>query len=130
MVTQRLDSREIPLIRPADFFKKVEVQPQSLVVFSPFDRKLVLSRVSVVSGSFKNLHFSSLQTIRINDKPITLAGPAIGAPLATMLLEVLIAFGTCQIIALGSCGSLDEKLRIGHFVIPESALSDEGTSSH
>ena len=130
MVAQRLDSREIPLIRPADLFKKVEVQPQSLVVFSPFDQKLVLSQVSVVSGSFKNLHFSSLQTIRINDKHITLAGPAIGAPLATMLLEVLIAFGTCQIIALGSCGSLDEKLQIGHFVIPETAFSDEGTSSH
>jgi len=121
---------EIPLIQPADLLGEIAVQPQALVVFSPYDLKLVLSRVSVVPHSFQNLHFSSLQTIRINNNHLTLAGPAIGASVAAMLLEVLRAFGTCQIIAIGSCGSLDKNLRIGHFVIPESTLSDEGTSSH
>ena len=130
MATPNPEPQIIPLIRPNKLFNKLDIQPQVLVVFSPFDWKLVLSQVSVVAGSFQNLHFSSFHTIKIKNKHLTFAGPAIGAPVSTMLLEVLISFGASQIIALGSCGSLYEKLTIGHFIIPKKAFSDEGTSSH
>lgn len=130
LAVQKTDSKEIPLIRPKDLFKNLKVKPQALVVFDPFDWNLIISQVSIVSGSFKNLQFSSLQSIRVNDKIITLAGPAMGAPVAAMVLEILIAFGASQIIGLGSCGSLNKKIRVGHLVIPEGAFSEEGTSSH
>jgi uridine phosphorylase len=130
MTVRKLDSQSVPLIRPENLFNKLDVTPQALVVFSPLDLKLVLSHFSVVSGSIKNINFSSLHTIQIKDKTFTLAGPAIGAPVATMVLEVLICFGAYQIIALGSCGSLNKKFRIGNFIIPEKAFSDEGVSSH
>lgn len=130
MEPRRQYFHKMPLIQPTKIFNELDVKSQSLVVFSPYDWKLVCSMASIVPGSLQNLHFSSLQTVHINDAYITLAGPAIGAPLASMVLEVLIAFGSYKIMALGSCGSLTEKLRIGNFVIPEKAFPDEGTSSH
>jgi purine-nucleoside phosphorylase len=47
-----------------------------------------------------------------------------------MVVEVLVAFGARTIIAVGSCGSLHEKLAVGQLLIPERAFADEGVSSH
>lgn len=130
MVIQKTDSQKTPLIRPHDLLKKVEVYPQALVVFDSFGWNSLLANTQVIPGSRKNFKFFSLQTIMVNNKPITLAGPGMSAPVTAMVLEVLIAFGARHIIGVGSCGSLDEKLRIGHLVIPQNAIPDEGTSSH
>jgi uridine phosphorylase len=64
------------------------------------------------------------------EKPVTLAGPAPGAPYAVMVLEKLIALGVQTVLAFGWCGSLRPEVRIGDLVIPEAALSEEGTSGH
>ena len=59
-----------------------------------------------------------------------LAGPAVGAPMATICLEKIIALGATQIILYGWCGSLSPALRIGDLFMPTSSLSEEGTSAH
>ncbi|MFA5110028.1 MAG: nucleoside phosphorylase [Desulfobaccales bacterium] len=64
------------------------------------------------------------------DKPLTLTGPALGAPYAVMLLEKLIALGARMVLALGWCGSLQPGLAIGDLVLPDAAVSTEGTSRH
>jgi len=130
MVIQKMIPKKTPLIQPHDLLKKVEVCPQALVVFDFFDWNSVLVKTHPVPESRRNLKFCSLQTIMVNNQPITLAGPGMSAPVAAMVLEVLIAFGARCIIGVGSCGSLDAKLRIGHLLIPQSAIPDEGTSSH
>ena len=63
-------------------------------------------------------------------EPITLAGPAPGAPYAVMILEKLIALGAQTVIALGWCGSLRAEAKIGDLIVPEAAYSEEGTSVH
>ena len=130
MVTQKKNTRENPVLRPHDLLKKIEVCSQALVIFNTFDWDSLIARRCPVPGSRKNLKFCSLQTIVVNNRPVTIAGPGMSAPVAAMLLEILIAFGSRQIIGVGSCGSLNKKLRVGHFVIPESAFADEGTSLH
>jgi purine-nucleoside phosphorylase len=130
MVLQKNEFRKTPFVRPHDLLKKVEVCSQALVVFGSFDWNSFVAKTHLVPGSRKNLKFCSLQTIMVNNKPITLAGAGMSAPVAAMVLEVLIAFGARHIIGVGSCGSLDETLRIGHLVIPQNAIPDEGTSSH
>lgn len=60
----------------------------------------------------------------------SLCGPFIGAPLAVMGMEKMIALGAKRIWVLGWCGSLQPDLRIGDLVIPETSLSEEGTSWH
>jgi uridine phosphorylase len=59
-----------------------------------------------------------------------MAGPAVGAPMAVMTLEKLVALGARRIIVFGWCGSLHESMRIGNLVLPTWAISTEGTSAH
>ena len=77
--------------------------------------------------------------------PLTLAAPALGAPYAAMILEKLIALGAPyaamvleklialgarRVVALGWCGSLSPKVRIGDLILPSQAISGDGTSPH
>lgn len=120
----------IPIIRPTTILGQLDVNPHSLLVFAPYDLKLASSVVPVAPELVRTLHVSSLYNVHLNKRRITLAGPAIGAPLACMVIEFLIAFGSRHLVVLGSCGSLSAKVRVGQFVIPEKAFSEEGTSSH
>lgn len=61
---------------------------------------------------------------------VFLAGPAVGAPMAVLCLEKLIALGASNIILYGWCGSLQEDLRAMDVLVPTSGLSEEGTSRH
>jgi uridine phosphorylase len=61
---------------------------------------------------------------------ITVASPLLGAPQAVMAMEKLIALGGRRFWALGWCGSLQPQIKIGDFIIPLNALSEEGTSTH
>lgn len=53
-----------------------------------------------------------------------------GAPIAVMLLEQLIALGARQFIYLGFCGALNPAYRIGDCFVPTTAVREEGTSYH
>ena len=59
----------------------------------------------------------------------TLASP-MGASMAVMLLEQLIALGARRFLYLGFCGALDPSLTIGDLFIPQQAVREEGTSYH
>jgi uridine phosphorylase len=61
---------------------------------------------------------------------LSLAGPFLGAPQAVMVMEKVVALGAKRICMFGWCGSLHPDLRIGDFVIPLSAIPEEGTSKH
>lgn len=63
-------------------------------------------------------------------KALFLAGPAVGAPMAAICLEKIIALGATRIILYGWCGALLSALRLGDIFVPTSALSEEGTSAH
>lgn len=63
-------------------------------------------------------------------KPLFLAGPAVGAPMAALCLEKIIALGATQIILYGWCGSLTPSLRTGDLFMPTRSVSEEGTSGH
>ncbi len=59
-----------------------------------------------------------------------LAGPYLGAPCGTMILESLIAKGAETIIVFGWCGAIDSRLSPGDILLPDSGLVDEGTSQN
>lgn len=65
-----------------------------------------------------------------NKKPFFLAGPAVGAPMAVIAMEKLIALGAERLIVYGWCGSLTKKLMVGDILLPTWAVSNEGTSAH
>ena len=61
---------------------------------------------------------------------ISVVFPGIGAPIASAILEELIALGCRKFVACGSGGVLKSELKRGTVVIPSYAVRDEGTSYH
>jgi purine-nucleoside phosphorylase len=59
----------------------------------------------------------------------TLTSP-MGAPMAVLLLEQLIALGARRFLYVGFCGALATSYGIGDCFIPERAVREEGTSYH
>ncbi|MGE3538987.1 MAG: nucleoside phosphorylase [Candidatus Tectimicrobiota bacterium] len=62
--------------------------------------------------------------------PFALIASPMGAPMAVMLLEQLIALGARSFIYLGFCGALATQYRIGDGFLPTQAIREEGTSYH
>lgn len=56
--------------------------------------------------------------------------PGVGAPLATAFLEETIALGCQTVVAFGGAGALIPELVLGHAIVVDSAVRDEGTSYH
>jgi uridine phosphorylase len=56
--------------------------------------------------------------------------PGVGAPLAVSLFEDAIAHGCSNFVACGGAGALAPGLALGHVVVPDAAVRDEGTSYH
>jgi uridine phosphorylase len=54
----------------------------------------------------------------------------IGAPASALALEPIFLSGAAEVLILGFCGSLVDRLRIGDAVVVTRARSDEGTSRH
>jgi len=55
---------------------------------------------------------------------------AVGAPLAVLSLEKLVASGAKEILILGFCGSLNPEYKLASSIIITKAYSNEGTSGH
>jgi uridine phosphorylase len=66
----------------------------------------------------------------LSNETLFVAGPAVGAPMAVLCLEKLIALGAQQVLVYGWCGAVTADLRVGDVFLPTSGLSEEGTSRH
>src|SRR5438128_441894 len=62
--------------------------------------------------------------------PFSVIASPMGAPMAVMLLEQLIALGARRLLYLGFCGALVPSYRIGDLFLPAQAIREEGTSYH
>lgn len=62
--------------------------------------------------------------------PFAMIASPMGAPMAVMLLEQLIALGARTCLYLGFCGALASTYRIGDCFLPHQARREEGTSYH
>lgn len=66
----------------------------------------------------------------LGETPLALRKLGIGAPAAVATLEELIALGVRDILIVGTGGSLQPALPIGSYIVPTSAIREEGTSFH
>ncbi len=63
-------------------------------------------------------------------RSLALVHPGIGGPMAALTLERMAAIGCRSFIAVGGAGSLDPEMPPNSFIVPDSAIRDEGTSYH
>jgi uridine phosphorylase len=71
-----------------------------------------------------------LYQLKEGGSKIGLLQSGIGDSFAGLVLELLIAKGATNIIAIGTAGSLQHWLKIGDLVLTDRAIRDEGVSYH
>ncbi|MGV8074774.1 MAG: nucleoside phosphorylase [Syntrophobacteraceae bacterium] len=101
-----------------------------LLIFTPQDIDLFFRCFQQTPRRTHRLLLTDVHTGTYAGKPVSIAGPMLGAPQTVMVLEKLIALGVSDIVAVGWCGSLLDNVRIGDVVLPTGAVSEEGTSRH
>jgi purine-nucleoside phosphorylase len=110
--------------------KEKDCEPIAIMVSSEADRRRFRRLTAPVADSARTAYNAHLLEVVHANRSITIAGPILGAPQAVLVLEKLIALGSRVIIVFGWCGSLQPDLAIGDWLLPSSARSEEGTSSH
>lgn len=61
---------------------------------------------------------------------VALMQAGVGAPFAAAMLDEAYGAGARKVVVCGGCGVLDREIAVGHLLVPERALRDEGTSFH
>jgi purine-nucleoside phosphorylase len=120
------------IINPGREKGETLLPPAGMLLVNPAEAEAGLSLAKSRNGMQHFLFNSRLALIPAEPPAgsFFIAGPAVGAPMAVLTLEKLIALGAKRIIVYGWCGSLCETLRIGDVLLPTWALSEEGTSAH
>lgn len=118
------------LIHPHRSPKEPTIDSPSLLVSIPGDLKRISRFFLKAGGRIYQDPFLQVFAMHESGRKIALAGPAVGAPQAAMLLEKLIALGSREVILFGWAGALQEHLNYGDLLLPDGALSEEGTSLH
>lgn len=95
---------------------------------NPTEAKITFEALKKRGGRKQFLFHSTLWVSPEED--FFVAGPAVGAPMATLCVEKLIALGAKKLILLSCCGSLEAGLGIGDIILPVCAVSGEGTSRY
>jgi uridine phosphorylase len=104
--------------------------PVAIIACTEADRRRFFRLAVRVGDSAREFYNARFVDLLYADRTVTLAGPILGAPQAVLVLERLIALGSRAILVLGWCGSLHPQIRIGDWVMPTGARSEEGTSAH
>jgi len=118
------------IIRPRKGRKEAAIGSVAVMVAVEKDLTLMRRSMGIRGSASRRVLTSRLYEAVIGGRKITLAGPMVGAPYAVLILEKLIVLGAKRIIFLGWCGSVQEGLSIGDFLIPERGFIGEGTSRY
>jgi len=114
------------LIHPRRGKKEKMIPDTGLFLVNPSEAEKAHILFKNDGAESRHLFNSSLSVAK--DSSCFIAGPSIGAPMAVMTMEKLIALGAKNIILFGWCGAVAKNLTVGNILLPDSALSGEGTS--
>ncbi|MHA6792091.1 nucleoside phosphorylase [Pseudonocardia bannensis] len=124
------DLAETGVIEPHLVVRPVDMPEAAVLCFFPEVVDAVgatarrIARLSSERGS------TPVWETEVDGRRLAVVQPGVGAPLSVMFLEELIAMGARKLVAVGGAGTLVPELVLGHAVVVESAVRDEGTSFH
>ncbi len=124
-----LPSTNTAIINPVREAGEEAVAARVVMAFTRPDYQL-LCRLAKARKPPRYLWDCAVRTGSWAERPVTVAGPALGAPYAAMVLEKLIALGAKAVIAMGWGGSLAPQVGLGSLVLPTKAVGGDGTSPH
>ena len=111
-------------VEPAD----LDVRPVALLTFIPALQRRLLRHLNMPPPQPQPI--MRQPWYNPEGRAFSLMPSPVGAPVAVMLLEQLIALGVRRFLYLGFCGALEPALTIGDLFIPKRAIREEGTSYH
>ncbi len=120
------------LFSPSDYISYALVQ-EKISPDSQFPETVVLCYHSpLMQKILKDERFERCEHIFVhqNKKWGIVGNFGIGAPVAAITMEDLIARGVKRFITFGYCGTLQKNLKIGDYILIDKAIRDEGTSHH
>ena len=118
------------IVNPQKTKSSPDIGPVAVMAATAADLYYLCELSGYARNDYRNLFLSRLYYDRRNPDRHSITGPFVGAPYAVMLLENLIAWGARQIIFIGWCGAISDKVKIGDLVLPTAVYVDEGTSKH
>jgi purine-nucleoside phosphorylase len=118
------------VVNPIKSRSSPDIGPVAVMAATRADLYCLCELLNFSKDDFQRLFMSRLYFDRRNPGGLSVTGPFVGAPYAVMLLETLIAWGARQIIFIGWCGAISDKVKIGDLILPTSVYIDEGTSKH
>lgn len=84
-----------------------------------------------LDGSDRSLWHQGLVTLPSRDHRVGIVyGFGVGAPVAATVLEEFVALGTKRFLSIGTAGSLQRTCPVGHTIVCDRAIRDEGVSHH
>ena len=116
------------VVHPARGKNEPQLPPLGILLLNPSEARQAVQLFGQKEWTRHFLFHSNLYLAQ--SLPMFWAGPAVGAPMAVICLEKLIALGATRIIVCGWCGSLQPDLGVGELVLPTWGISEEGTSGH
>ena len=93
-------------------------------IIDQLEKEGILTCVDVLKGE------NAVPIYMFNDIPVSLVPGRLGAPACAGYFEDFIAHGAKHIMFCGGAGVLSDKVSLGHYVLVDSAIRDEGTSYH
>lgn len=126
------DTREA-FIEPSKIIKPLGNMPERVVFcfFQDSIKRLVdESQASIIHHLGSEIGKNPIYEYQNGSQSVAIIHPGMGGPLAAGFLEEAIALGGRKFIACGGAGALDKRVTVGHVIVPESAIRDEGTSYH
>lgn len=116
------------IVQPTRGIREKSIPGFGILLVNPTEARTASQALLDRGGEQRFLFHSSLVVSPEGDYFV--AGPAIGAPMAAMVLEKLIVLGAKRVVMAGWCGAIDPKIRIGDSIIGTLAHAGEGTSRY
>ena len=123
-----------PHFTPARMLSMLGLKPGSLgpVALIPGPKERSEKILQLLAEPKKNFSFLDyeMHTGSYDGKKLTVGNGGRYAPDTAITTEILCAGGVETLIRIGSCGSLQEKIKVGDLVVVTGALRGEGTTSY
>jgi uridine phosphorylase len=120
------------VIEPAEVFAPADIPTRVVLCFFSEIIEAIARRgdATIVHELVAEHGKHPIWEIEHRDQRLAVLHPGVGAPLAAGFLEEAIALGARTVVAVGGAGALVPGLVLGHPVVVDSAVRDEGTSLH
>ncbi len=117
------------IIEPRRGKKEKLLPPRALLVVNPSEAEYAVKAFNTFIGQTRSL-YQHTKLLVDKDRSMCLAGPALGAAAAALILEKLIVLGVKEIWLVSCCGTLDPSLSFGDLVLAIGGVSGEGVSRY